>query len=195
MPKHDEYLKNPYGFIAYEFDQNSCSTPKMRSILQIVITSETNEEDPIFIENSKTICESFVNKHLVNISDEIKTVVSQPEKMDEETKHYLDKIKNSVLLDAKLLSAFQFYRKVTDSKFEKLFHNSHNNIIVTRNNYQSNDIDFYYDECEKILKNEKWENMESVELKENFGDNNYEIAESNENLIDEIFDMISEDKK
>lgn len=167
----------------------------MRSVLQVVITSAITEDEAVFIEHSKSICDSFVNKHLENISTDIKAVISQPEKMDEETKHYFNKVIDSSPCDSKLLSIFQFYRKFTNSKYEKLIHNIHYNIIVTRNNYESNDVDFYFDECEKILKREKFDNMESVELKENFGDINNDIGESNENLIDEIFDMISEDKK
>ena len=111
--------------------------------------------------------------------------------MNEETKEYYERVKESLSLEVKLLSTFQFYRSIKDTNYQKLS----GNLIVTRNNYDNNDVDFYYEECERIIKNEKWENINSDELKNNEIQGTFEESDKNENLIDEIFDLILEDKK
>jgi len=58
--------------------------------------------------------------------------------MNEEIKEYYERVKESVSLEVKLLSTFQFYRIIQETNYQKLS----GNLIVTRNNYENNDVAF-----------------------------------------------------
>jgi hypothetical protein len=158
--------------------------------LQIIITEKESSTDrENFILKSKEICNNFASHHLDYIKSQIVYKLNNLDKIDEESKKYIQSNEN-LHTEVKLLGTFQFIREINNFKFLKL----DNSLLITKNNYTENDIDFYYEEAEKIMKEQKWDLLEPIEVQSNF-QSGVEEPDNTDNLIDELFDSINVNKK
>lgn len=175
--------------MAYEFDQNSYSAPKFRTLLQIIITeNESSTDKENFIIKSKEICDNFIEHHLEYIKSQIQYKLNNIDIIDEESKKYIQANEN-LHTEVQLLAKFRFLREINNHDYSNL----EKDLIITKNNYTENDIDFYYEEAGKIMKENKWDILEPIELQSNF-QSSVEEPDQTENLIDELFDSIDVNK-
>ncbi len=182
VPPNDSKLKNEYGLVAYEFDQSSYSCPKMRTLLQIVITvsKKVENDSSIFIEKANQISRDFLAIHLENIKYEILNVNNY----NDEVKKYLEKHSQDLHTEVKHLAQFDFIRELNANEYLELG----KSISVTKNNFTLNDIDSYYEEAENIMKFNKWESLQPIDIQNN--DDGLDEVDHTDNLIDELFDSI-----
>lgn len=189
IPINDKTFKNEYGFVAYEFDQNSYSAPKFRTLLEIIITeNESSTDKDNFAIKSKKICDNFIEHHLEYIKSQIQYKLNNIDILDEESKKYIQANEN-LHTEVQLLAKFRFLREINNHDYSNL----DKDLIITKNNYTENDIDFYYEEAGKIMKENKWDILEPIELQSNF-QSSVEEPDQTENLIDELFDSIDVNK-
>ncbi len=125
---------------------------------------------------------------MLYIKSQINYKLNNIDNIDHESRKYIQENEN-LHTKVELLAKFQFLREINNFTFSKI----ENGLIITKNNYIENDIDFYYEEAGKIMKEMKWDLLEPIDLQSNFP-SAVEETDQTENLIDELFDSIDVNK-
>lgn len=148
--------------------------------------------DENFISKCKNICDSFITHHIDSVREEIENKLSNMDTLDADIQKYIENNIENLHKDVNLLSTIQFYRAVNTFDFKYLNDEINRNIIVTENNYISNHLDNYFEDAEKIIKQQKWNSFEPIEVPSNFQE--LDESDKNDNLIDELFDSLELNK-
>ena len=140
--------------------------------------------------------------------EEKKEEEKKEEENKEENKKKENEINNSkeknnsekyeiISLNPEIILNYSFLNKINfnEYNYEKNSKDNNNNIIFTKNNYTSCDLDFYFYESEKIINKYNFPKIETETVqKKNNNDFDDEDLEEN-NLIDELFNEINLDEE
>jgi hypothetical protein len=189
-------FKNKYGFIAYEFFQNSCSAPKKRSLLQVIIVADIKDNKEEFIKNCQQISRDFVQYHIQAIEKDIEEQTKQSKIPKEENKEedvesspQQEEIPSPPVIIAKL----EFLQKIrSNNNFKGCYSNyEEGRILITHNDHEEMDIDFYYEEAARIIEATKFSQFTPIEETPNPYGLDEDEDTNQDKLIDDLFDSIN----
>ena len=216
VPKNDPELKNKYPLDCLVIFKYSSSIPKNRMMIYISVISDVNEVNENEFKNiSNQLCNSFIERFMKDMRENIKNnydneeykkkcslkdvEIIEDKKKEEEKKGnaiYIPPKKTIPPIKPEVISIipekiieYEFNQKILLSDY----YSSNENIIFTKTNYTSIDLDTYFLESEKIIKEKNFPSIpqEVTERRESL-DN--EDREEND-LIDELFEEIENEKK
>ncbi len=118
----------------YEFFLSTTSAPKNRSLVQLIIYSK----EKLDLDKCNDAADKFIKKHIEKLQIEFEEVPQNKEEVIEK----LEKLENEETKeDIKVIYDFRFLQEIPNFK-ENFF--IQDNICITKNNYESIDLDSYY---------------------------------------------------
>ena len=180
---------NLYGFEVMEYFSNTNSAAYFRSLVHITFISDyIDNENSKLKENFKMETQNLSLKYLVeiimkkysvkkDIENELDIKVENPD--SNENPSNLEEFSSNVIY------SFGFFHLIED----KLHSIKDKNLFVTKNNYDSIDLDFYYSQAEEILKMNNITSREAVKKEE---DDYKEDKEDNlqNDLLNELLEFV-----
>lgn len=122
-----------------------------------------------------------------NIESEINLHKITPE--DTENHENLENCPKQI--KTQLLATVQFYQEIAKNVYDFISkENEMKNIIITENNNEEIDLDFYFNNFETILKSNNLDKLEFMPITNTFHQDLEDHDLNTDNLIDELFDSI-----